>query len=104
FPFVEESFHLSRWRKGNQQPSRRAAGKRPGMRNLTRPQHAVSRLEVNTLGPDFHNVFAIQRVEEFIDIMVQMARRSSLFPIRLFQNEQASASVLCKNFVRGRTH
>ncbi len=30
FPFVEERFHLSRWREGNQQPPRGAANKCPG--------------------------------------------------------------------------
>ena len=49
------------------------------MRNFTRAQHAVTRFKVEALGAHFNNVFAFQRIEKFIYIVVKVARRASFF-------------------------
>ena len=54
------------------------------MRNLTRAEHAVARFEVEALGTDFNNVFAFQRIEEFVYIVVKVAGWPALLLIRLF--------------------
>jgi hypothetical protein len=56
---------------------------------------------VKAFGADFNDVFAFERIEEFVFIVVKMAGRTSLLLVRLLHDEQGTAGILRQNPVGG---
>jgi hypothetical protein len=68
--------------------------KRPNVRHLPWPENGVAGLQPETFGPDLNDVFSLYSVEPLIFLVVQMARRSTLLPIRMLHDQVTAAAVL----------
>ena len=58
---------------------------------------------MEALGSDFNDVIALERIKQFIYVVVEVAWGPSLFLIRLFQDEKSAAGVLGEDLIGGGT-
>src|ERR1700687_208483 len=78
------------------------AYKSPCVRYLSRAETGIARVQPETLAPDFNDVFSFNGVPPLVLIVVQMARRAALLPVRMLHDKETTAAVLRRDLEIGR--
>lgn len=98
---VEELFHLSGGGIGDEEAAGGVAVEGEGVGDTAGAEDGVSGLEGVELAADFDEIFALQDVEPFVLVVVEVARWASLGGVVVLHGEEVVAAVFGGDFEGG---